>query len=45
MAAIILAPGANIASAFNSGGGNISGAVMAMIEKLEAGEEIAAKSA
>lgn len=45
VAAIILAPGANIASAINSGGGNIAGAVKAMIEKLEAGEEIAAKSA
>ena len=45
VAAIILSGGGNIASAIKSGGGNIAGAVKSLIEKLEEGEEIKAKSA
>lgn len=45
VAAIILSPGGNVAGAINSGGGKIAGAVKALIEKLESGEEIKARSA
>jgi large subunit ribosomal protein L10 len=45
VAAIILSPAANLAGAINSGGGKVAGAVKALIEKLENGEEIKAKSA
>jgi len=45
VAAIILSPAGNIASAINSGGGNIAGCLKAMVEKLEDGEEIEAVSA
>ncbi len=45
VAAIILSPGADLASAINSGGANIAGCLKALIGKLEASEEIKAKSA
>ena len=45
VAAIILSPAVNITGAISSGGGRLAGALKAMIEKLENGEEIKARSA
>jgi large subunit ribosomal protein L10 len=45
VAAIILSPGANLAGAINAAGGKLAGALKTLVEKLEAGEEIKAKSA
>lgn len=42
VAGCALSPGANLASAINSGGGNIAGCLKALIEKLENGESVAA---
>ncbi len=43
--AIILAPGGNVVGLALSGGGNIVGCLKTMIDKLEKGEEIKARSA
>lgn len=45
VAAIIISPAANVAAAINAGSGNIAGCLKAMVEKLEKGEEITARSA
>ena len=45
VAAIVLSPGANLAATVLAGGGNIAGCLKTMVEKLEKGEEITAKSA
>jgi large subunit ribosomal protein L10 len=45
VAAIVLSPAANLAGAINSGGARLAAVVKALIEKLENGEEIKAKSA
>jgi large subunit ribosomal protein L10 len=45
VAAIVLSPGGKLAAAINAGGSNIAGALKAMIEKLEKGEEIQKVSA
>jgi large subunit ribosomal protein L10 len=45
VAAIILSPGANLAAAINAPGANLAGCLKALIERLEAGEEIKARSA
>ena len=45
IAMIVLSPAGKLASAVNSGGSNIAGALKAMIEKLEKGEEITKVSA
>ena len=45
IAMIVLSPAGKLASAINSGGSNVAGALKAMIEKLEKGEEIKQVSA
>ena len=45
VAAIILSPGAKLAAAINAPGANLLGCVKAVIEKLEKGEQITARSA
>lgn len=44
VAAIILSPARNVAGAVDSGGANLAACLGSLIEKLEKGEEIAAKS-
>jgi large subunit ribosomal protein L10 len=45
VAAIILSPASKVASAINAPGANVVGCLKTMVEKLEKGEEITAKSA
>jgi len=45
VAATVRAPGAKLAAAILAGGGNIAACVKDLIEKLEKGETILAKSA